>query len=66
MSKIAEQIAAFEQKRAALVAANDEIMTKSADEGTTLDAEQKEAFDGNAADIKEIDDHLARLKIVAH
>jgi hypothetical protein len=62
MSKIAEQIAAFEQKRAALVAANDEIMQKAAEEGTTLDAEQKQSFDGNEADIVEIDDHLKRLR----
>jgi HK97 family phage major capsid protein len=62
MSKFAEQIAAFEQKRAALVAANEEIMQKAAEEGTTLDAEQKEAFDGNEADIREIDDHLKRLR----
>jgi len=64
MSKIAEQIAAFEQKRAALVAANDEIMTKAAEEGSTLDAQQKETFDGNKADIKEIDEHLERLRSV--
>ena len=50
MSKFAEQIAAFEQKRAALVAANEEIMAKAAEDGSTLDAEQKEAFDGNEAD----------------
>lgn len=62
MSKIAEQIAAFEQKRAALVAANDAIMEKAAEDGSTLDKDQKEAFDGNAADIAEIDDHLKRLK----
>ncbi|MCW5722147.1 MAG: phage major capsid protein [Devosia sp.] len=62
MSKISEQITAFEQKRAALVAANDAIMTKAAEEGTTLDTEQKETFDGNEADIVEIDDHLKRLR----
>ncbi len=62
MSKIAEQITAFEQKRAALIAANDAIMTKAAEDGTTLDAEQKESFDGNEADIVEIDDHLKRLR----
>lgn len=62
MSKFAEQIAAFEQKRAALVAANEEIMAKAAEDGSTLDAEQKEAFDGNEADVKEIDDHLKRLR----
>lgn len=62
MSKIAEQITAFEQKRASLVAANEAIMTKAADEGTTLDEAQKETFDGNEADIVEIDDHLKRLR----
>lgn len=58
----AEQIGAFETKRAAMVAANASIMEKAAEEGATLDAEQKEAFDGNEADIKEIDDHLKRLR----
>lgn len=62
MSKFAEQIAAFEQKRAALVAANEEIMEKAAAEGSTLDAEQQEAFDSNQADIKAIDEHLKRLR----
>lgn len=62
MSKYAEQITAFEQKRASLVAANEDILSKAADEGSTLDAEQKEAFDNNEADIQEIDDHLKRLR----
>jgi hypothetical protein len=58
----AEQIGAFETKRAALVAANTSIMEKAASDGATLDAEQKETFDGNESDIKEIDEHLGRLK----
>lgn len=62
MSKIAEQITAFEQKRASLVAANEAIINKAAEDGTTLDKEQKDAFDGNEADIVEIDDHLKRLR----
>lgn len=62
MATIAEQIAAFEQKRGALVAANESIMTKAADEGSTLDAEQEEQFDGNQADIDAIDKHLLRLR----
>jgi hypothetical protein len=57
----AEQISAFETKRAALVAANAAIMEKAAEAGATLDAEQKETYDGNSADIKEIDEHLTRL-----
>lgn len=59
---IAEQIAAFEQKRGALVAANEGILEKAASAGSTLDASQKEEFDGNEADIKEVDEHLRRLK----
>lgn len=61
MPKFAEQIGAFETKRAALVAANEAIMEKAATDGATLDASQKESFDGNATDIAEIDDHLKRL-----
>ena len=62
MSKFAEQIAAFEQKRASLVAANEAIMAKSAEDGTTLDEQQQEDFDGNEADIEAIDGHLKRLR----
>ena len=58
----AEQISAFETKRASLVAANEGIMSKAADAGATLDASQKEEFDDNDTDIKEIDDHLKRLR----
>src|SRR5690606_6216271 len=62
MSKYADQISAFEQKRAALTAANEEIMEKAGEEGATLDAEQQESFDSNAEDIKAIDSHLKRLR----
>ena len=62
MPTIAEQIAAFEQKRASLVAANETIMNKAADDGSTLDAEQEQVFDGNQADIDAIDKHLVRLR----
>ncbi|UZW54050.1 phage major capsid protein [Sphingobium sp. JS3065] len=62
MATIAEQIAAFEAKRATLVTANETIMSKAADAGSTLDAEQEEQFDGNQADIDAIDKHLTRLR----
>jgi hypothetical protein len=62
MPTIAEQITAFETKRASLVAANETIMTKAADDGSTLDADQEEQFDGNQADIDAIDKHLTRLR----
>ncbi|KTF68673.1 phage major capsid protein [Sphingomonas sp. HT-1] len=59
---IADQITAFEQKRAALVATNEGIMTKAAEAGSTLDADQEEAFDDNQKDIEAIDKHLVRLR----
>lgn len=61
--KYADQISAFETKRASLVAANATLMEKAAGEGSTLDAAQSEEFDGNQADIDAIDGHLKRLRI---
>lgn len=58
----AEQIAAFEAKRAAAVAAMVAIMTKSGEEGSTLDAAEQEEYDGHEADIAAIDGHLKRLR----
>lgn len=62
MSKYSENITAYEAKRGALVGSMDAIMAKAADAGATLDASQKEEYDGYAADIKEVDEHLGRLK----
>lgn len=62
MSKYAEQIAAFEQKRASLVAANEDIMAKAAEQGATLDESQQQEFDGNQADVEAVDAHLKRLR----
>jgi HK97 family phage major capsid protein/HK97 family phage prohead protease len=60
-----EQIAEWEAKRAAKVAEQTAIMTKSADEGRTLDAAEKEAHDTLRGEIKEIDEHLPRLAEMA-
>src|SRR5690625_7400655 len=38
------------------------IMSKAADEGATLDAEQQEEFDNLQADNEAIDSHLQRLR----
>jgi hypothetical protein len=62
MSKYAEQITAYEAKRAALVGSMDAIMSKAADEGATLDAAQQEEYDGFADDVKAVDAHLERLR----
>jgi hypothetical protein len=62
MSKYEAQITAYEAKRAALVGSMDAIMSKAAEDGATLDASQQEEYDGFAADIKAVDDHLGRLR----
>src|SRR5690625_2397991 len=62
MSTYAEQISAFENKRAANLSAMEGIMAKAAEEGATLDAEQQEEFDNLQADNEAIDSHLKRLR----
>lgn len=64
MATIAEQIAAYEAKRASNIASMKAIMDKSGDEGSTLDATQQEEFDGLAADNEAIEDHLKRLRVM--
>jgi HK97 family phage major capsid protein len=64
MATIAEQITAFEGKRAANAARMKTIMDEAAEEGATLDAAQQEEFDGLAADNEAIDSHLKRLRAV--
>jgi HK97 family phage major capsid protein/HK97 family phage prohead protease len=58
---IQEQITAFENTRAAKSARMNELMTKAADEGTTLDETQTEEYDGLALEVKSVDAHLTRL-----
>lgn len=60
--KYAEQISAFETKRASLVAANETIMEKAAEGGTTLDKSEQEDFDDNQDQVEAIDSHLKRLR----
>jgi HK97 family phage major capsid protein/HK97 family phage prohead protease len=57
---INEQIAAFENSRAAKHARMTAIMTKSAD--ATLDQAETDEYDGLAAELKAIDAHLVRLR----
>ncbi|WP_084581775.1 phage major capsid protein [Sphingomonas azotifigens] len=59
---IAAQIAAFEAKRASTQSRMEEIMTKAATEGTTLDAAEQEEYDGLEADVEAIDAHIKRLR----
>lgn len=62
MKTIAEQIKDFENTRAAKSAEMTGIMQKAADAGTTLDTAEAEKYDGLKAEVKSIDDHLARLR----
>lgn len=62
MANYVEQIAAYEAKRASLLAANEGILSKASAEGRTFDAEEKEAHANNKADIVEIDEHLEILR----
>ena len=61
---VQEQITAFENSRAAKVAEMNTIMSAAAGGGSTLDAEQTEKYDGLAAEVKAIDDHLPRLRLL--
>lgn len=62
MKTIAEQIAAFEATLTAKLAEMDTIMDGAAETGETLDADQKEAYDTLDSEVKEIGEHLVRLR----
>jgi len=58
----AEQIAAHETKRAAVVASMADLMKKADDAGTTLSADETKAYDGYSAEVKSLDGHVMRLR----
>jgi len=62
MKTIAEQIAGFQATRATKAARVLAIINDSGEKGETLDAAQQEEHDGLVADLKAIDEHLARLE----
>jgi HK97 family phage major capsid protein len=59
---IAEQISAFESTRVTKSARMDEIMDAAAESGTTLDTAAKEEYDTLESEVKEVDDHIVRLR----
>lgn len=61
---LAQQIAAFEAKRAACLAQRDEIQTKAIDAGRSKDEAEKQAFDHLTAEIDTIDAELKDLRIM--
>lgn len=58
---IKEKIAAFEARRAANVAALDQIMQQS--EGETLPEDKQQEFDSLQMEVEQIDGHLKRLHV---
>lgn len=59
---IQEQITQFENTRAAKAAAMNALMTKAAETGSTLDAQQTEEYDALALEVKSVDAHLVRMR----
>jgi uncharacterized protein YlxW (UPF0749 family) len=64
MKTIAEQIAAFEAKRAANVARMNEIQTKAIDDGRSKDDSEKEEFGNLGAEVETIDSELKDLRLM--
>jgi HK97 family phage major capsid protein/HK97 family phage prohead protease len=62
MATIKEQIAAFEAKRQALAARQNEIQQKAMDEGRSKDQSEKEEFDNVTSEIEAIDGELKDLR----
>jgi HK97 family phage major capsid protein len=62
MQTYSEQIAAHEATRATALASMADLMAKSAEDGSTLDAEQSAKYDSHALRAKSLDAHIARLR----
>ncbi len=59
---IADQISAFEATRAAKAARMEELMDSAAEKSETLDDASKEEYDTAKLEVKQIDEHLVRLR----
>lgn len=64
MATYAEQLASWEAKHVANLAAMKSIMDKSAEVGESLDAQKQEEFDGLVADNEQVEGHIKRLKVL--
>lgn len=62
MKTIAQQISAFESTLQEKQARMDELIDKSAEDGTTFDAEQREEYDTLKSEVEAIDKHLDLLR----
>src|SRR5262245_38424279 len=62
MKTILEQIQDWENKRASLSARITELMSKAAEEMVTLSDDESDEYDRTEAELKKVDEHIARLK----
>lgn len=60
---IAEQISAFDAARVAKSTRMDELMDAVAEKGETLDQAGKDEYDTLASEVKEVDEHIGRLRV---
>lgn len=61
---VQEQISSFEHTRAAKVARMNALMSDASAKGETLDQTATEEYDGLQREVKAIDDHLPRLRLL--
>jgi len=61
---IPEQITAFEATRAAKDARMNELMSKAAEAGSTLEDDESEEYDRLEAEVNKVDEHLKRLRLL--
>lgn len=59
---VLEQIGSWESTRTQKMTRMDELLAKGADSGLTMDAAEKEEHDTLAAEVKEIDEQITRLR----
>ena len=62
MKTFAEQIKGFETRKTELSEVVKSVLTKAADEGRTLDAEEATKHDDAVAEIEQVEKHLGRLQ----
>ena len=62
MKTFTEQIKDYQGTRAAKSARMTELMSKAAEEGRTLDAQESDEYDAAESEVKAIDAHLVRLQ----
>jgi HK97 family phage major capsid protein len=62
MKTFAEQIKGFETRKTELSEVVKSVLTKAADEGRTLDAEEATQHDEAVAEIEQVEKHLSRLQ----